>query len=288
MALHRALLYLLYAITIFAVGYYTATGWSYYTLPDTEDYLHPLHDLYKPAGLVGHGLGIVGSLLMLILLLYSARKRFRSWQRLGNIRYWLDYHIWMGVTGPLLVLYHTSFKFGGIVAVSFWSMVGVALSGVVGRYIYVQIPRSRTGHQLTAGELDDLDRSMQERLSALGVSNEVLCDLQPADDGEVKTSWGNVWKWIVEDFRMPGRLRGIRHKLKAQGNIPSQHIHETIKVAKQKLVLRRRIRFLKSAEGLLHYWHVIHKPFAYVMMIIMVVHVVVAIVFGYKWVWSHG
>jgi len=52
------------------------------------------------------------------------------------------------------VLYHTALKFGGIVAVSFWSMAAVVLSGVIGRFIYVRIPRTIQGNELSVKELE--------------------------------------------------------------------------------------------------------------------------------------
>ncbi len=58
--------------------------------------------------------------------------------------------------GPILVLFHTAFKFGGIVAVSFWSMVAVFLSGVIGRFIYLQIPRSIEGRELNLYEVKEM------------------------------------------------------------------------------------------------------------------------------------
>jgi len=62
--------------------------------------------------------------------------------RQGNPRHWLDFHVLMGIAAPVLVTFHSSFKFSGLAGVAFWIMVIVALSGFVGRYIYAQIPRS--------------------------------------------------------------------------------------------------------------------------------------------------
>jgi len=287
MTINRIILAGLYAFTIAALVYLVANGFGYYATGMELRPEHPLNELWKPSGLIGHGLGIVGSALMIIMMLYSVRKRFSFARRWGNIKIWLDYHIWMGVTGPLLVIFHTSFKLGGIVAVSFWSMIGVALSGVVGRYIYIQIPRSRTGNQLSASELDEMDREMMQKLAGYGVSEETLNSLQPAD-APTKTGWGSVWTWFKEDLAMSSKLKKFSKELLAGEKVSHHQVHEAVKIVKQKLVLKRRIQFLHTAEGLLHYWHVIHKPFAIVMMVIMVVHVIVAVLFGYRWIWSQG
>ncbi len=286
MGFHRASLVLLYTLTILIVVYLIIDAGGYYLQSQIERPENQLDEIYKPSGLIGHGIGIVGSALMVIMMLYSIRKRFRFAQNWGNIRYWLNYHIWMGVAGPLLVIFHTSFKLGGIVAVSFWSMIGVALSGVVGKYIYIQIPRTREGQQISASELEEMDNAMMSKIIEFGVGEKILQSLQTAKEGEVKGGWGSLLRWLEEDLTMPFQIAKIRRALIAEGKIAHSEVHEALKLLKQKLVLRRRIRFLHSAEGLLHYWHIIHKPFAVVMMVIMVVHVVVAVLFGATWIWK--
>jgi hypothetical protein len=286
MLLHRIILAILYLTTVLVVGYLTYTGWSYYTAGEQLEAHHPLHEIYKPTGLIGHGLGIIGSLLMVVMQLYSVRKRFRIAQGWGDIRIWLNYHIWMGVTGPLLVVYHTAFKFGGIVAISFWSMVGVALSGVLGRYIYIQIPRSRTGQQISAGELEQMDAEMMGKLGSLGIGQDTLQILQESTRADDKGGWGSLIKWVAQDIEMPLTMHRIKKALRSEGKVSIDHIRNAMAIIKQKIILRRRIRFLHTAEGLLHYWHYIHKPFAIVMLVIMVIHTFVALLFGYMWIWT--
>jgi hypothetical protein len=106
---------------------------------------------------MGHGLGIIGSALMIIgVFTYMARKRQRSLMRLGVLKHWLEFHIFMCSLGPIMVLFHTAFKFGGLVAISFWSMVAVFLSGIIGRFIYIQIPRTIEGRELSLSEVKDM------------------------------------------------------------------------------------------------------------------------------------
>jgi len=46
----------------------------------------------------------------------------------------------------------------------------------------------------------------------------------------------------------------------------------------------RQIAFWNAAQSLFHYWHVIHKPFAYTMIVIMFIHIAVAVSLGYTWI----
>ena len=286
--MHRISLFILYAITLIIVVWLIVVGGSYYALPLTERPHSDIHELLKPSGRIGHGLGIVGSLLMLLLLLYSARKRLRSLHRAGNIRYWLNYHIWMGVTGPILVIFHTAFKLGGIVSISFWSMIAVALSGVLGRYLYIQIPRAAGGDELSAADLEKMDRELQAEIKTkYGIGDELIARinaLSGTDLAPSKTGWAGLLFWIGQDVTLPARIAAIRREISAAARITPHELARLVKIIKRKIRLRRRRAFLATAHALLHHWHVIHKPFALVMLLIMFVHVIVAVLFGYTWI----
>ncbi len=96
----------------------------------------------KAWGLVGHGIGIVGFILILMTeTLYSIRKRLTD-AKWGSMASWLKFHIYTGLVGPYLVLLHTSMRFHGIAAVAMLFTIVVVASGIVGRYIYTSVPRT--------------------------------------------------------------------------------------------------------------------------------------------------
>ena len=55
-------------------------------------------------------------------------------------------------------------------------------------------------------------------------------------------------------------------------------------VKNDDITLNRKIERLDTMQNLFKYWHVAHLPFALVMLIIMIIHVAVTIVFGYRWI----
>lgn len=120
-----------------------------------------------PAGeLFGHGIGILGFLLMLMTeILYSLRKRSRSVQW-GRMSRWLQFHIFTGLVGPYMVLLHTSWKFNGIAGVSTLFTIIIVLSGFVGRYIFTRIPRTLDGLEIE-GTLSQEALKQARRLLAL-------------------------------------------------------------------------------------------------------------------------
>lgn len=98
--------------------------------------------------LFGHGIGIVGFILMLMTeTLYSLRKRTRS-VRWGRMSTWLQVHIFTGLVGPYMVLLHTSWKFNGLAGVTTLFTVIIVVSGFIGRYIFTRIPRTMDGLEI--------------------------------------------------------------------------------------------------------------------------------------------
>jgi hypothetical protein len=144
----RLRLALLYLLTLAAIAALARHGWDYYALPLVERPHHALHWDLKPGGTVARWYGVAGFSLLAAMLVYSVRKRVPWLARLGRLRSWLDFHIWCGITGPLLIVLHSALKVGGLIAIAFWSMIAVALSGIFGRFLYVRIPRNAAGEEI--------------------------------------------------------------------------------------------------------------------------------------------
>jgi len=103
------------------------------------------------SSLVGHGIGILGSILMLMTAtLYSVRK-LQTDARWGSVAAWLRFHMVTGLVGPYMVLLHTAMKFEGLAGLTMLLTVIVVASGLVGRYIYTAVPRTIVGVEAAAG-----------------------------------------------------------------------------------------------------------------------------------------
>jgi len=256
-------------------------GRSLYLTPLAERAHSEGYWRFKPGGTAGLPFGIAGTAMMTLLLLYSVRKRVPLLRGLGPLPRWLDVHIFLGIMGPLLVVLHSSFKVKGLVALSFWSMVAVATSGVLGRYLYLQIPRTRAGDELTLAELVAQDTALTERLRReFGLDDDHLRRLDalatpPPPSGLLRTLYG----MMVAEMSLGRRLRAFGR----DSGAPLSLYRPLMRVISQKAQLRRRIAFWDAMHRLFHHWHVIHKPFAVVMYLFMIVHVVVASITGYGW-----
>lgn len=275
-------LVLVTAVVFIILAFY---GSNYYSTNIDQRFFHEQNELLKPSGFIGHGLGVVGSLLMVIGVFgYMARKRIRRFSRLGILKHWLEFHIFLCSLGPILVLYHTAFKFGGLVAVSFWSMVAVVISGIIGRYIYIQIPRTIEGRELSLNELNNLKTAFYTNLqNQFNLDSEFIELLDKSFANEEELFKGSFFTKVFQRIWFERLLiKRVKLELKSR-EIKGNGSKKFLSIVHKEIVLARRISWLSTMQNYLRYWHVIHLPFALIMLVIMIVHVIVAVLFGYTW-----
>ena len=286
-------LHLIYIGSFFVVGIAVLillgiNGYQYYSTPIEERFFDPSHAALKPSGGWGHGFGIIGTLMMILgVAIYMVRKRSRKLFTFGYLKHWLEFHIFLCTVGPILVLYHTAFKFGGIVSVSFWSMVLVVLSGVVGRFIYIQIPRTIQGKEIDINDLASMREELIEKMKL-----EMLFDVRLIKELDELASperykYLGAFDTILIYFKDFFRIRSFQSKLRknlAVAGFSKIRRKEIKNKAQAEIILSRRLGMLRTMQNLFRYWHVAHLPFAIAMFVIMIIHVIVTITFGYKWI----
>jgi hypothetical protein len=283
---HKIYIFILTLIVILVSIALTYKGLSFYELGIEYRFDHPDYNLLKPSGLYGHGYGIIGSLCMILGVgLYILRKRLRSWSRLGILKHWLEFHIFLCTVGPILVLFHTSFKFGGLVAISFWSMVAVFASGVIGRFIYIQIPRTIEGRELSLSEVGDLKSNIAATLKeSYKLDDESYNIVVDATKRKAAIYQSNAFsRYFRKSADNRKAIRNVKAILK-KNKLRKTDYRKILKMVKHDISLNRRIDRLVTMQNLFKYWHVAHLPFAFVMLIIMIIHVGVAITFGARWI----
>jgi hypothetical protein len=286
---HKVYVFFLIAAGLLSTVVLGIHGAGYYGTPLEDRPFHPQYTSLKPTGLLGQGYGIVGSLMITVgVIMYSSRKRWRAMANLGRIKNWLEFHIFLCLLGPILVVYHTTFKFGGLVAVSFWSMAAVVLSGVIGRYFYVQIPKGIHGNELSSQDLVAENEKIAETLRRqFGFDEDLLKRIDSAALPSKPVAEMGLMEvisfFIVNDLMRRSRLHTLFAELERRGL--QAHLLSRIRVmASRRIMLTRRIAFLQQFKRIFHYWHVVHLPFSIVMFVILSVHVGVAIAFGYTWI----
>ena len=255
-------------------------GWEYYRAPlGSRGYL-PQHALLRPSGPVGLTLGIAGLTSMLCTLPYAIRKRWRRLARLGTVKGWLETHIFFGVVGPVLITFHTSFKFNGIVSVAYWLMVLVWLSGFVGRYLYVRIPKTMRGVDLSRVDVEQRLELIRGRLARLPQTVRREFDTFERDAIPSGDRPPGLVDLFFGELRARTRLALLRRRLRAAG-ADVVDAETLVSLAFERAYLARRLAHLERTRHLFEVWHVFHRPLVYALFVIVTLHVGVALFFGY-------
>jgi len=257
-------------------------GWEYYRTPLAERGYMPMHRLLRPSGVVGISLGAAGLVAMVSTLPYAVRKRWRPLARLGATSKWLEVHIFFGIVGPVLITFHTAFKFSGIISVAYWLMVAVWSSGFVGRYLYVRIPRSIRGVELTRRDLEGDIADAQAAIAAAPLPERAKAALDEFDRS-VTPAPGKapgLLDLFLGEFRIRMRLLTLRRHLRGSG-ADVDAIHTAVSRRAEHASLSRRLAHLERTRHLFEMWHIFHRPLVAGMFVIVGLHVGIAVYLGY-------
>ncbi|MBL4820778.1 MAG: transcriptional regulator [Gammaproteobacteria bacterium] len=239
---------------------------------------------------LGYWLGIIGGSMMLLLLTYSLRKRLSFLKRVLKLKLWFQFHMTLGIVGPLFILFHSNFQRGSLNStVALVCMLLVAGSGVIGRYLYSKIHFGLYGERI---------RLQQVHKDFLLLKSDML-DLVETDEQskEVENLFVTLESLIQTHTNNSGDVSVRESRQSAEkvstllGNIVSQlesyhrektGAHQAVDVVSDRLstyssilqVALRRLPGLQRSERLFSLWHVIHLPVFGLMIITAITHVV--------------
>ncbi len=292
---HRRRVYVCAAVAIALVLALAAYGFDYYLLSAADRPFSPKHHLLKPSGVIGIKLGMLGLGLFLLIFLYALRKRIGWLARRGKARHWLDFHVIAGLTAPVIIAFHASFKFQGIAGMAFWIMFAVAVSGVVGRYIYAQIPRSLNSAELSLKELEgmeaDLGRELEHQHLVPAEYLEPMMRMPTAADVRNMAAYRAMLHMLALDAARPLHIARLRIRVLGFGatvaclggllRSSNAELERAIAAARRKSALSKRIVFLSRTQQVFHLWHVVHRPFSYSFAVLAAIHIIVVISLGF-------
>jgi hypothetical protein len=292
---HRIRLISGYVVAIALLLGLAIYGFDYYTLSITDRPFSPKHQLLRPSGTIGLKLGFLGMFVFFAIFLYPLRKKWGWLGRIGLARRWLDIHILFGLSAPFIIAFHSAFKFRGFAGIAFWIMVAVSASGIVGRYLYGQIPRSLNQAELSLKNLQEIQAQLAAQLAAQRI-------LHPADLRRLLRlpsqeqvhrlfiPFAIVYMMFLDVVRVFGVARLRRRALSGgeyittlfgffrSGNAP---LERAIAYAAGEAALSKRILFLSRSQKVFHLWHVVHKPFSYAFAVLALIHIATVMLMGY-------
>lgn len=292
---HRVRLYALYALAIATNLAIFIYGFDYYKLSSIDRPFSPKHHLLRPSGPIGLYLGFMGVALFMGIFLYPIRKHWAWLGSKGSTRHWLDIHVLMGLTAPFIIAFHSTLKFRGIAGMAFWIMFAVSASGVVGRYLYAQIPRRVTTTELSIKEVQELQEQLAGQLAAQKVlpESDLRALLRMPDANFVKRLPIFIalpYMMILDVVRIFGVARLRRHAVSFAEGVKTlggffptrqRELERAIAAAAEEAALSKRVLFLSRSQKVFHLWHVVHKPFSYAFAVLALLHIGLQFVLGY-------
>ena len=238
---------------------------------------------YTPRSNVGFYLGVVGTLMMLLLLAYPLRKHVRWMQRWGALKHWFRIHMILGIVGPTLVLFHSTFHIRSTnAAVALFSMLGVVISGIIGRFVYTKIHYGLYGSRATLGKIqEEFAGHSNDAKSRLHFAPRVERWLQSFE--QYSTQIGRSFISHLFNFLTLGLRRGIlefrcarelRRILKTEQHPEFRGgASEAIQLASSYLRESQRVAQFSTYERFFSLWHVLHIPLIYILAASTVFHI---------------
>jgi hypothetical protein len=225
--------------------------------------------------------------MFVFMWLYPLRKKIRWLAWTGKLGSWLRIHILAGLWIPLVVAVHAAWRFEGVIGLGYYAMLLVCLSGVIGRYLYVRIPHSHSGLELSLEEVAAERTTLVSRIAlALGVdAADVRSMLALEPPSEVKLNWFQTLVKLYRDDRARARaLKQLQREWCQRGpgrrNIDPRTLRQVLKLARREMALQQQARMLEATRLVFGYWHVAHRPVAVTALVAVTVHVIVAVMIG--------
>lgn len=242
-----------------------------------------------PVSGTGYWLGIIGSVMMLVVLLYPLRKRMRSLRAIGSVTFWYNAHMVLGVLGPVLVLWHANFRLGAInSSVALITMLVVAISGVFGRYLHSKVNLDLYGRKAEAEEVvADADELRGFLGSDAAVADRMVAQLNAFAQLGTRSPKGALIGFILlpvvhwrgaliraqllnyarQVIAVEGRRRGRSQQ------VQRRQIEGVTEFVTRHIGAARKAAAFAAYERLFRLWHVFHLPLFFLLVIVAIIHV---------------
>jgi hypothetical protein len=258
-------------------------GWDFYILNLDGRIEHPDFNALRPSGTHGYAYGVSGTVLIFLNLLYLARRRLAR-AKLGSMRTWLDLHVFTGVLGCAFIIFHSAFQLRSPLALT--TAVGFAVvmvTGFIGRFLYALAPR------VDESVLRDAVAELESRLPGIRPQVEKALRAHPIIDrgsiGLLSTLAALPgWRRLARQRRRAIRLAVDSAAMMAS---MSRKLRRWVRAASRP-VERAAAHEVRShaAATLLQSWRSLHRFFALLMLMCVIVHVTMALHYGYHWIFS--
>ncbi len=266
------------AVLLFALAGIAAAAWVVVLLRP-----------YTPGSTLGYYLGLAGGVMMLVLLGYPVRKHVKAMRRVGPMKPWFQAHMVLGILGPVLVAFHTTFTVSSTNAfVALACMLVVSSSGFIGRYAYRQVHHGLYGRKATVQEFEEhmrnSERGLASLIRALPAAGEALEGFRDEAFSPKGKGPSRLVRLALLRFRARSVARGIDREVAGliHREGPSRGWDartQAKRIRRGSGLVRSYLRAICAAaqfelfERVFSLWHVLHIPLVYLLAFSAAYHV---------------
>jgi len=221
---------------------------------------------------LGYALGIVGTSCMLLLLLYSLRKRVRRIASWGALRHWFGVHMMLGLLGPVAILFHANFRLGSLnSSVALACMILVAASGIIGRMIYPKIHHGLYGRRASLRVLQRAAASQRDALEAALAASPTMTRALAEFEALATREASGAFSALARVVRLGRRARALE-----------RFTPRDTRTAMARPALANYVAALRQVaefsvyERIFSLWHAFHLPLCFLLFAATIVHVIAA------------
>lgn len=219
-----------------------------------------------PSDPISVWLGTLGLLSMIVMLVYSIARRIKILRDMARLSYWLHLHIFLGLQGFVFVFFHSLPMFFGSRfmwfnpgVLNFLAVTVVIGSGIFGRWLFSQVPKTLGGQHMAAREVESELASLQ---------------------GELPESVTALWKGVPETRSVFGMVKADMDRRTAVRKLRRMGLDPKVReLAERRLQLERHKAALSVTQRVFRWWIILHRPIAAIMYILSAVHFLLAMMF---------
>lgn len=211
-------------------------------------------------------LGTLGLLSMIVMLVYSVARRVKVLRDVARLSAWLELHIFLGLQGFLFVGFHSlpmftnaRFMWLNPGVINFAAVCVVIASGVFGRWLFAQVPKTLGGTHMEA-------KDVEAELKAL--------------NADLPASVTALWKDVPELRSIFGMVKADLDRRTAERKLATMGLPPDVyALASRRVRLERQKAALHVTQRVFRWWIVLHRPIAAMMYVLSAMHLVLALMF---------
>lgn len=254
-------------------------GWSFYELGLDARVDHPDFRTLSPGAGIGRKYGEVGAALVLLNLLYLVRRRLARLP-LGSMKLWLDAHVLTGSLAGTFVVFHSAFQLRTPIAtMTAGAMAMTVLTGIIGRFLYALSPKGESG--TLSRTIRAIDAAMPGLGTWIAKQVEAIAPTRLAANATLFRTLLTLPTWRAE---ARARREAVEMAvvawtdLQTKTAVERRHIEDLCRRAAK--LSWRDVRAV-AAVSILDSWRALHRFAALLMVLSVIVHIVVAVYYGY-------